>query len=1354
MKQILLPVSNRIPGLVCAFLLTATTAFAQPTNDDPCDAIPLTVNNSCNFETYTNAGATASSGVPAPGCANYNGGDVWFSVVVPCQGNVVIDTDDDGITDGGMAVYSGDCGNLTLIDCDDDGSSNGLMPYLSLTGLTPGETIYIRIWEYGNDNQGSFNICVTTPPPPGPGGSCLTAQPFCTSNQYTFPNATNVPDGGGSGIYGCLLTTPNPVWYYMQVATPGLIEITIEQTNSSGQGLDVDYIVWGPFSTLQMSCPGLSASNIVSCSYAIDPIEIATIPNAQVGEFYVMLITNYDGDPGTITFQQTAGSGATTCAIICDVAASNTGPVCPGGNFDLNSTTVANGTYTWTGPDCWTSSEQNPTGIPAPTMPGSYTYTVTVVTPAGTSCSASTTVVVGSTVSATSAVTATSCAGADDGTITITPASGGSFTYTLNPGGIVQTNGTFTGLAAGTYSVTFADPTGCTGVINNITVTAGAAPSGTASTTATSCPSATDGTITVSPGGSAPFSFTLNPGNITQASPTFTGLAAGNYTITFTNGSGCTGTINNISVTSGSALSGTAAPSPTSCAGAEDGSITVTPGTPGAYTYTLNPGGITQATPTFTGLATGTYSVTFTDSQGCSGTIDNIVVTAGTSLTGSVSTTQTTCAGAADGTITVTPGTAGTYSYTLNPGAITQASPTFSNLSAGTYSVSYSNSLGCTGTVDNIVVDQGAAITATASTTATSCPTVNDGTITVTPGGTGPYTFTLNPGNIVQASNVFTNLAPGTYTITFVTAAGCTGSVTADPVVSAGPALSSSTNDLHPPCYGINDGSITIVPGGTAPYTFELTGPSGTITQASPVFANLEPGNYSYTFTDALGCQGSGTTTLNMNPPIITPATITDPLCNGGNTGTVIFNTSGGVAPYEYSINGGTTYQTSSTITGLPVGSHTIRIRDNFGCIKDTTVVLSEPALLEASATSTNAGCGGNDGTITITATGGTAPYSYSIDNGANWQSTTSFTVSTGAYNNIIVRDANGCTANTIVTVGLTDNMFLDAGPDVIICAEASHTFDIQTNAETNVFTWTADPSSPVSLDDARIKNPTASPMQPTTYTLTATWGSCSRTEQVFVDVLRKPVPFAGEDVFICQDDSTVLNASVSNTSGTVNYSWSPAASVREPDNATTWVVPGGTTMYIVTVTDNYGCNFSVSDSVLVTMQPPVPAFAGNDTTAILGVPHKLMGSGGTSYTWTPSGVLDDPFVANPMATLTQDTRFTLVVQDFAGCTGYDTVFVKVYEGPTYYVPNAFTPNGDGLNDIFRAIPVGIASTDWFRVFNRYGQVVFETNQWLKGWDGRYQGKDQPVGVYIWIVKGKDRLGRTVEEKGTVTLIR
>ncbi len=153
---------SRTTTVTCSSCLAPTA----PANDDCSGAIALSVGTTCSFTQYTTTGATASAGAPAPGCALYNGGDVWFSVVVPASGHLILDSQTGVITDGGMAIYSGTCGSLTLIECDDDDSANGLMSLINRTGLTPGSTIYVRFWEYNNDNPGTFSICARNGTPP------------------------------------------------------------------------------------------------------------------------------------------------------------------------------------------------------------------------------------------------------------------------------------------------------------------------------------------------------------------------------------------------------------------------------------------------------------------------------------------------------------------------------------------------------------------------------------------------------------------------------------------------------------------------------------------------------------------------------------------------------------------------------------------------------------------------------------------------------------------------------------------------------------------------------------------------------------------------------------------------------------------------------------------------------------------------------------------------------------------------------------------------------------------------------------------------------------------------------------
>ncbi|MEP6713027.1 MAG: gliding motility-associated C-terminal domain-containing protein [Ferruginibacter sp.] len=493
------------------------------------------------------------------------------------------------------------------------------------------------------------------------------------------------------------------------------------------------------------------------------------------------------------------------------------------------------------------------------------------------------------------------------------------------------------------------------------------------------------------------------------------------------------------------------------------------------------------------------------------------------------------------------------------------------------------------------------------------------------------------------------------------------------------------------------------------------------------------------------------TVTRDANLPVAVKQNA--PACFGANATLTVTDP---IAPNaEYSIDG-ITWQASPVFTVSP-NTYSVKARLNGTFCKGAVMVtVIQPGLLTLNANPANPTCSGNDGKIALTATGGTTPYQYSIDNGITYKPAALVTgLIPSAYPNIKVKDANGCMANAGTALVLNDQMFLRLGPDTAVCAGSSVTFEPQTNPETNVYKWRALNVSANTLDNDTIKNASATSLDTSQYILYSRWGVCSRQDTIRVNIKHKPLVNAGRDTMICFKTKAILHGSSSNASGPVIYSWSPNNFLNDPDTSVTILSPDtpGIYPYTLTVKDNYGCNFSVSDIAVVTVQPPVPAFAGNDTNAVKAKPHQLYGSGGSVYTWSPAGPLNNPFAQNPLATLFNDTRFYLEVKDVAGCTGYDTVFVKVYDGPAYYLPNAFSPNGDGLNDIFRAVPAGISNTQYFRIFNRLGEMVFETNQWLKGWDGTYRGKKQPIGAYIWMIKGTDRNGKVVEEKGTVMLV-
>jgi hypothetical protein len=211
-----------------------------PANDNCSGAISLTVGSTCTYTTYTNANATASSGVPASGCASYSGGDIWFSVVVPASGILNIDTNTGSITDSGMAIYSGACGSLTLIECDDDDSANGAMSALNMTGLTPGATYYIRVWEYGNDNNGTFSICASSPTPPAndncSGAISLTVGSTCAYTTYTNANATA---SSGVPAPSCASYSGGDVWFSVVVPASGNIAIDTQTGVITDSGMAI-----------------------------------------------------------------------------------------------------------------------------------------------------------------------------------------------------------------------------------------------------------------------------------------------------------------------------------------------------------------------------------------------------------------------------------------------------------------------------------------------------------------------------------------------------------------------------------------------------------------------------------------------------------------------------------------------------------------------------------------------------------------------------------------------------------------------------------------------------------------------------------------------------------------------------------------------------------------------------------------------------------------------------------------------------------------------------------------------------------------------------------------------------------
>lgn len=341
--------------------------------------------------------------------------------------------------------------------------------------------------------------------------------------------------------------------------------------------------------------------------------------------------------------------------------------------------------------------------------------------------------------------------------------------------------------------------------------------------------------------------------------------------------------------------------------------------------------------------------------------------------------------------------------------------------------------------------------------------------------------------------------------------------------------------------------------------------------------------------------------------------------------------------------------------------------------------------------------------------------------------------------------DLTGCVNTKRVHIDVRDTLLVKTSADSVICT--GDPVDLTATADGNyAFTW-------VNLDTrqiiSRTNTVTVTPAGTGAYYVQVDLGSCNSRDSIFFRTVDPPDAFAGLDTTVCFGEKVLLQAS-----GGAYYSWSPAETLTSPRQASTVAWPKDTTTYTVTVTDTLGCPKPVTAQRTIAVVPPVPAFAGNDTIIIKGQPFRLNASGGVQYLWSPADGLSSTTIPDPVTNYDRDITYHVKVYTQEGCMGEDDIHVRFMTGPEIYIPNAFTPNGDGVNDVFRPMPVGFTKMEYFRIYNRWGEEIFSSVQYLKGWDGKKNGSPAAADTYVWIVGGTNIAGQTVEKRGTVTLIR
>jgi gliding motility-associated-like protein len=461
------------------------------------------------------------------------------------------------------------------------------------------------------------------------------------------------------------------------------------------------------------------------------------------------------------------------------------------------------------------------------------------------------------------------------------------------------------------------------------------------------------------------------------------------------------------------------------------------------------------------------------------------------------------------------------------------------------------------------------------------------------------------------------------------------------------------------------------------------------------------------------------------------------------------------VPPYTYIIStplGPITSNHTGIFPGLGAGTYIVSASDmSFQVALPQTTSIYASTAPTIDATSTASLCEVSNGTIQVNYTGGgQPPITYALGSGAYGSSATFSNVAAGAYT-VYAQDADHCISPTGVVVPLSVDLTLTMPNDTTICQGTQALLQPISNA--TIFAWTP----AVGLSNTAIADPVAAPGTTTTYTLTATLGVCtSNPETVTVNVLPAPVASAVSPVGTCYGKSVELQGS-----GGASYQWSPTTYLSNPQQQDPIMVnPHSSVTYQLTVVGANGCTSLSPATVVVNVVPPLKVFAGDDTSVLVGQSVALdavdvNGAGFTQYAWTPASGLSNASVEDPTAVVSETITYTVTATAPDGCQGVDSMTIKAFTSKAdIFVPNAFTPNNDGHNDLLRAIPIGITQFKYFTVYNRWGQQVFTTTNASLGWDGTLSGHVLLPGTFVWVAAGVDYTGRLVERKGVVLLIR
>ena len=965
-----------------------------------------------------------------------------------------------------------------------------------------------------------------------------------------------------------------------------------------------------------------------------------------------------------------------------------------------------------------------------------------------------------------------SCNGLADGVATIT-IDGGTPPYSIlwDLAAGSQTDSVAIGLGVGNYSATVTDSSGCTAnVFVNITQPQ-ALLVNLIDTIDVDCFGGNNGSSIVSvSGGTYPYFFLWDAAAGNQTDSVAIGLFAGNYQVVVTDSNNCADSATTTITEPATAITLTINTSPVSCFGGDDGLATATPagGTP-PYTYLWDPTTGNQTDSTAINLSAGTYGVLVADINDCVYE-PGVVIYEPTPMLVTTSSLDVNCFAGSDGEASVSV-TGGISPYTILWDAATgnQAGTTASNLDFGIYQVSITDSNGCLVDTSIAVGQPIAGIALSGSTVDLDCFGDADGSATVSiTGGTVPYTILWDAAAANQTDTIAINLSAQSYQVMVTDTNDCIDSLT---LTVAEPDLLVATisDSIAVNCFGGNDGSATVsVTGGTTPYAYLWNAAANNQTDSTAT--NLSVGTYSVIVTDTNGCTDSTAIVISEPLGAITLAfTTTAVSCFGGSDGTATATPSGGTPPYTYVWDSLANNQTDSTAIGLAAGTYAITVYDINDCIFEPSIVVSQPDSLVLSVSPNDTACPGVQTVIGASAVGGNGGYVFNWNQGLPSFANHSVAPPVATTYSVSVTDALGCsTPLDSLTLHLYEfdltGISTASGGDVCLGDSTTVTGNYSGGIGSYSYSWNQGLGNSLGTFDVV-------PSDTTDYILTVT-NQCntSISDTVTINVFQFPnINLPAIYAEGC-NPLTVYFVDSLNANGTMNYLWEFGDGVTSTQANPIHVYNGdGTYAISVTITSLQGCSSTSGTSSVVNVFPaPTAFFSANPEIVDTEDPRVTFTNqsvGGNSYSWDfGNGITTADF--NPVHVYGDTGTFNvnLLVTSINGCTDSYQYPIRVKPFFTFSAPNAFTPKPGGgnggsydinslANDVFFPFTEFVDEYELL-IFNRWGELLFVSNDINIGWDGYYRGDICQQDVYVWKINITYTTGEKKSEVGDLTLMR